>query len=82
MCTARSCLEIGRGGGIRARAGALLVAVVVADLVTDSGDRVLGIVAVEQRGSLFERQIFGLDNEQRDEDELECQPAAVDDLAI
>ena len=59
-----------------------LVAVVVADLVTDSGDRVLGIVAVEQRGSLLERQIFGLDNEQRDEDELECQPAAVDDLAI
>ena len=78
LCTARSCLKVGRGGGVGARS--LLVDVVVANLAADGRERVLGIVAVEQRGGLFERQALGLDNEQGDERQLECKPTAVDDL--
>ena len=39
-----------------------------------------GLVTVEQRGSLLESPVLRLDDEEVEEDELEGDPADVDDL--
>ena len=54
----------------------------MADLVRSVVDRALGLLAVEQRGSLFERETLGLDDEEVQERELKREPAAVDNVVL
>ncbi len=68
----RLCLEFPR---------ALLVEVIVANLVC-GGDGTSGVLAIEERSGLLQREAPGLDNEEVAESELEGEPAAVDDVVL
>ena len=69
---------------LEARVGALFVVVLVADLGGDNLVRdlveLLELLAVEERGGLFERPVPRLDDEEVQEDGLKREPAAVHDL--
>ena len=52
----------------------------MADLSGNVAESVLDVIAVEQRGGLLEREVLRLNDEDVEEDELEGDPATVDDL--
>lgn len=54
----------------------------MANVVHSVADGTRCVLAVEQGGSLLERETLRLDDEEVEEDELEGDPAAVDDIVL